>query len=72
MTARRKRKVGGKRKGAGRPPKTAADKFSGMIRVPVWPAFETAIIAAAKAEGQLVTDWGRAAFELALARGSTR
>jgi predicted HicB family RNase H-like nuclease len=65
MTARRKPKLG-------RPAKAPADKLSGMIRVPVRPDTEAAVTAAAKHEGQSIADWGRAAFELALARGSTR
>ena len=73
MTARRPRKpkVGGVRKGAGRPP-LGADKRSEVVRVSLTPARRAEVAAAARAAEQSESDWGAQAFERALSGGSTR
>lgn len=67
---RRKSKVGGARAGAGRP--LSADPLRRKVTVKVTDALLQAVEDAAAAEQRKVSDWGRAAFELAIARGSTR
>lgn len=82
---RRKPKVGAKGarpgpkpKGAveprpvGRPAKGADDKRSESVQVRVTPATLALVDAASSAAGQSRSDWGLEAFELAIARGSTR
>lgn len=56
---------------AGRPP-LGADKRSVRIRASVTPELAAQIEAAADREQRDVPDWAVAAFELAIARGSTR
>lgn len=67
---RRKPKVGGARRGAGRPP--SPDPRRNKVTVKVTDSLLEAVQVAAAAEGRKVSDWGAAAFELAIARGSTR
>jgi predicted HicB family RNase H-like nuclease len=56
----------------GRPRKPAADKRSKTIRVRVTPELHGRVEAAAAATESTVSDWGVEAFELSIARGSTR
>lgn len=66
----RRSKVGGKRAGAGRPP--SANPKRNKVSVLLTDGLHAAVQAAAAAEDRKVSDWGAAAFELAIARGSTR
>ena len=70
LVTRRKPKVGGARPGAGRPP--SADPRKNKVTVKVTDSLVESVRSAAAAEGRKVSDWGAAAFELAIARGSTR
>lgn len=66
----RRRGPGGARKGAGRPPLEVSRDVTKRLRL---TADEEAVQeAAAKREGLTWSDWARAAFDLAIARGSTR
>lgn len=69
--APRKPKVGGAREGAGRP-SLGADARSEVVKVSLTAADRQAVAAAAERESLSLSDWGAAAFRLALARGSTR
>jgi hypothetical protein len=71
VTARRKSKVGGKRKGAGRPRK--GDDARSVVRtLKLTPAEATTQDEFAKSQATTWPDMVREAIELALARGSTR
>lgn len=60
-----------KPRGRGRPPLGALAR-SVTRTIKLSPAEDAAIVTAAEGEGQPVSEWLRAAAELALARGSTR
>lgn len=66
----RRPKVGGKRKGAGRPP--SANPRRNKVTIKLTDSQHAAVQAAAAAEDRSVSDWGNAAIDLAIARGSTR
>jgi hypothetical protein len=67
---RRKPKVGGARAGAGRP--RSLNPRRNKVTVKLTDGLHAAVQAAAAAEERKVSEWGAAAFELAIARGSTR
>lgn len=71
MTSR-KPKVGGRREGAGRPSKPRAEKRGKNVTVWLTESAYEAAVAAAQLEGLALSDWGRAAFELAANRWSSR
>lgn len=56
----------------GRPPKPPGEKRGESVTV--WLTLErhAAVVEAAEREGRTISDWGAAAFDLAIARGSTR
>ncbi|MGE5803372.1 MAG: hypothetical protein ACM358_14090 [Gemmatimonadota bacterium] len=60
-----------RKRGPGRPP-LGADARSETVRVRLTPAQRKQVAAAAERDQQSESEWGAAAFELALARGSTR
>jgi len=66
----RRPKVGGVRKGAGRPPAERTRSVPRMVRL--YPEEAAAQDAEAKRAGLDWVDWIREAAELAIARGSTR
>lgn len=66
----RRPKVGGKREGAGRPPKPAGEAATVVRTVKLTPG-QAAAHDEARGE-QPWADWIREAAELAIARGSTR
>lgn len=61
-----------KRSRGGRPSLPAAERRDRSIQVLVTPEQHAQVTAAAELESQSLASWGWAAFELALARGSTR
>ncbi len=65
-------KPGGKRKGAGRPPLAAGLALTEMVRVRLTVAEKVAADLLARHEDRSVSDLGRAAIQLAIARGTTR
>ncbi len=67
-----KRKLGGRRAGAGRPALAPGEARSEVIRIRAAPAVLTAARELADREGISISDFGLAAIELAIARGSTR
>lgn len=66
---RRKPKVGGRRKGAGRPP--SIDPRRNKVTIKLTDHLHTAVKAAAKAADRSVSDWGSAALERALDVGTS-
>jgi len=62
---------GGRRKGAGRPP-LGDDARSEKVQIRLTVAEDAAAREIAEREGSTLSDFGRAAILLALARGSTR
>ena len=66
----RRKGSGGARPGAGRP-SLGADARSERVQVRVTSALRQRVAAAADREGKSESEWGEAAFELALARVAT-
>lgn len=67
---RRSKGPGGARPGAGRPP--SPDPKRHKVTIKLTDSQLVAVQTAAAREGRSVSEWGGAAFELAIARGSTR
>lgn len=63
---------GGRRKGAGRPPLDPADARTEVVRVRLTPGEGAAARELAEREQLSISEFGRAAIQLAIARGSTR
>ncbi len=71
MTAR-KRKIGGRRPGAGRPALAPSQARSAVIRIRATPGDMAGARELAEREQSSISDVGLAALRLAIVRGSTR